>query len=149
MDDLADRYADRGVTSVFIYTREAHPAEHYRHHQTFADKRHHARAFRDHCSVRRPILLDDIDGSAHRGFGLLPNMTYIIGRNLVLYRAAWTDALDVEDALQQILQALPQRRALRPFFSERIAWRPLLNDDFRAGLERNGPQAISDFYGKG
>ena len=34
MDDLADRFADRGVSSVFIYTREAHPGENYRHHQS-------------------------------------------------------------------------------------------------------------------
>lgn len=59
------------------YTREAHPGEHYPHHGSMADKRHHAQAFRDHCKVRRQILLDDLDGSAHRAYGLLPNMAWV------------------------------------------------------------------------
>ena len=57
MDDLADAVADRGVTSAFIYTREAHPGENYRHHTSMAAKRANAHAFREHSKVRRPILL--------------------------------------------------------------------------------------------
>ncbi len=80
MEDMARRYADRAVRSVFLYTREAHPGENYRHHATMDDKRHHARAFREHNSIEREILLDDVAGTAHRAYGMLPNMTWIIGR---------------------------------------------------------------------
>ena len=59
MDDMADRFADRGVTSVFVYTREAHPAENYRHHTSMEVKRRNARAFVELCEVRRPVLLDE------------------------------------------------------------------------------------------
>lgn len=152
MDDLADRYASRGVTSAFIYTREAHPAENHRHHTSMDDKRANARAFLDHSSVRRPILLDDLVGTCHRAFGLLPNMTWIIGRGgVVYYKAEWTAAADVEDALVQLLDALDRRKAdlLVPFYSERIGWRVRDDAAFRAGLERAGPQAVSDFYGDG
>ncbi len=31
MNAIADRYADLGVGSIFIYTREAHPGEYYPH----------------------------------------------------------------------------------------------------------------------
>ncbi len=48
MDDLADRFADRAVRSVFLYVREAHPAENYRHHTSMAAKRANARAFQSH-----------------------------------------------------------------------------------------------------
>src|SRR3972149_11186116 len=101
MDRLTDQLADRAVRSVFIYTREAHPGENYRHHRSMEDKRSNARAFLEHSKVRRQILLDDLEGTAHRAYGLLPNMTWIVGRRgVVHYKSAWTSAADVADALE-------------------------------------------------
>lgn len=151
MDDLAARYADRGVTSVFVYTREAHPGEHYGAHRSMDDKRHHARAFLEHSKVQRPIWLDDLGGTCHAGWGLLPNMTWILGRGgLILYKAMWTDAGDVEHALQDALEHWERRKpdGLRSFYSERLGWRPDATEGFRAGLRRAGPQALRDFYGE-
>lgn len=149
MDDMAQRYADRGVTSVFIYTREAHPGENLPHHTSQDLKRAHARAFQTECNVRRRILLDDLDGGAHRAFGLLPNMSWILARGgLILYKAAWTDSEDLESALVDSLDALAKRRTmeLRPAYTERLLWRIGDEASFRAGLERAGPQAVRDFY---
>ncbi len=148
MDDLADRYADRGVTSVFIYTREAHPGENYRHHESMDDKRANARAFVDFAKLRRPLLVDDLEGTAHKGFNMLPNMSWIIGRGMILYKASWTEVADIEDALAASLDALARRKddKLKPVFSERLAWRKDVSDAFREGLERAGPQAVRDFY---
>lgn len=151
MDDLADRYADRGVTSAFVYTREAHPGEHYRHHTSMDDKRRCARALVEHGPMRRTVLLDDLEGTAHHGWGLLPNMTWIIGRGgLIVYKSTWTDAGDVEHALIDALDHVGRRSKdkLLPFYSERLAWRHKDESTFRAGLERAGPQAVTDFYGK-
>ena len=152
MDDMADRYASRGVTSVFIYTREAHPGEHYRHHSSIELKRRHARSFRDACNIRRRILVDDLKGTVHHEVGgLLPNTSWIVARGgLILYKAAWTDASDIEDALAQALDTLEQRRTqeLRPAYAERLLWRVRDDAGFRAGLERAGPQAVADFYGE-
>jgi hypothetical protein len=61
MDAIADRYADRAVRSVFIYTREAHPGEEYRHHTSMEVKRHHASALRDVVGIRRPVLIDGLE----------------------------------------------------------------------------------------
>lgn len=151
MEDLTARYADRGVTSAFIYTREAHPAENYRHHTSMDGKRANAKAFVEQSNVRRRILLDDLEGTAHRAWGWLPNMTWIIGRGgVILYKSSWTFAEDVEDALVWALDHLARRRDdnLAYFYSERLAWR--VNDPaaFKAGLDRNGPQAIADFFRK-
>ena len=151
MDDLADRFAPRGVTSAFVYTREAHPGENYPFHRSLDDKRRNARAFVEHSQVRRPVLLDDLDGTAHQAYGLLPNMTWIVGRGgLIVYKAAWTDAKDVEDALTWALDHLPRRAKdnLRTIYTERLGWRGTDHAGFRAGLERAGPQAVRDFYGK-
>ena len=149
---MARRYADRAVRSVFLYTREAHPGEDYRQHRSMEEKRHHARAFREHNDIRRPILLDDLEGTAHRAYGVLPNMTWIVGRGgIIYYRAAWTDARDVEDALVVTLDGLAARTAdppRVPFYSERFAWRLRDMAAFRRQLAIAGPQAVRDFFGE-
>lgn len=150
MEDMARRYADRAVSSVFVYTREAHPGERYRHHTTMDEKRHHARAFHDHNNVQRRLLIDDIAGTAHRAYGALPNMSWIVGRGgVVYYRAAWTDWRDIESALTELMGALERRATepLAPFYSERLSWRVRDMEAFRRELERSGPQAITDFFG--
>lgn len=150
MDDLADRYADRAVSSVFLYTREAHPGENYRHHTSMEDKRANAGAFQEQYGVRRPILLDTLEGDAHRAYGVLPNMTWIIGRGgIVQYKAAWTDAGHVEQALLYALdtQDRKAKEGLTPFYSETLSWRQRDDEAFKEGLKRTGPQAVEDFYG--
>ena len=147
---MARRYADRAVGSVFLYTREAHPRESYRQHTTMDDKRHHARAFQEHNAIERQILLDDVEGTAHRTYGMLPNMTWIIGRGgVVYYRAAWTDVRDLEAALVETLDGLKRRvsEPLAPFHSERLSWRVRDMESFRRQLAVSGPQAITDFFG--
>lgn len=147
MEALADRYADRAVRSVFLYTREAHPAENLRPIESMDDKRSHAGMFRDEANIRRQILLDDVEGTAHRAYGTLPNMTWIVSRGGVIqYKASWTDVNDVEDALKQTLDQLDNRIKgnLMPFYSERTTYTPRDMDRFREGLVRAGPQAVDD-----
>jgi len=148
MEALAGRYANRAVRSVFIYTREAHPGERYPHHTSMEVKRRHAQALREQCGVHRQILLDDLDGSAHRAYGLLPNMTWIVGRGgFIHYKAAWTNPDDVADALQGIVDFQEGRAARQwvPFYSERSAWSTRDQRRFREGLLRAGPQAVADY----
>jgi hypothetical protein len=148
MERLAADFADRAVRSVFIYTREAHPAENYRHHRSMDDKRANARAFVEHCKVRRQVLLDDLEGGAHRAYGALPNMTWIVGRGgMIHYKSAWTSEADVAEALAGVLdfQANRAKRGWVAFYSERAAWSTRDQRLFKAGLERNGPQALADY----
>jgi hypothetical protein len=148
MEDLAGSYPDRAVRSVFIYTREAHPGENYRHHTSMDDKRSNARAFREHSGVRRQILLDDLRGTAHHAYGLLPNMTWIIGSSgFIHYKSAWTSPADVGDALEGVLdfQSNRERQQWTAFYSERSAWSPRDQSKFKEGLLRAGPQAVADF----
>jgi len=148
MERLADQFAGRAVRSVFIYTREAHPAENYRHHRSMDDKRANARALVEHSKIRRQILLDDLEGTAHRAYGMLPNMTWIIGRGgMIHYKSAWTSEADVVDALEGVLdfQANRAKKQWVAFYSERSAWSTRDMDQFQAGLARNGPQAPADY----
>jgi len=134
---------------VFLYTREAHPGERFPAHRSFAQKLAHARAFRDRFAVERPILVDDLAGTGHRLYGLLPNMTYLIGRGgRVLFRSDWTDAATIEAALVYLEGARAGRREglrLKPFYAELVGYRWSDQAAFDAGLELAGPQAVADF----
>ena len=144
MHDIAHEFADRAVASVFVYTREAHPAESYGHHTDFEAELRHARALRDELGVSRPILVDDLEGSCHRAWGMLPNMAWIVlGGGTIGYKADWTDPMDVAGALEELLE--DDGSAKTPFYNERLRHRVNDREAFMRGLQRNGPKAIQDF----
>jgi len=146
---MATAYAAHGIASVFFYTREAHPGEHFPAHRSLDQKLTHARAFRDSFGIARPILVDDLLGAGHRAYGLLPNMTYLIGRGgRVLFRADWTDAPTIQAALDYVVAARARRREgliLKPFYAESVGFRWSDQPAFDAGLALAGPQAVADF----
>ncbi|MBZ0267027.1 hypothetical protein K8I85_02625 [bacterium] len=149
MNRLARDYAEHGVGSVFLYTHEAHPGEHYPHHTTFEQKRRHAAALRDVYGVDRTVLVDALDGACHRRYGSMPNMTWVFDRRgAVLYKSDWTDAGSVRDMLEKIV-ALPERRKggvrIAPFQVQRVEWREADRARFHEGLERSGPKAVEEF----
>ena len=149
MNALANKYADKQVGSIFLYTNEAHPGEHYPHLTSMAQKYEHARAMRDVYGVTRPILLDGLEGACHRAFGSMPNMTWIFNRAAVpVYKADWTDIHSVQNALDYYLEVAQRRRnqeRLVPFRVERLDYRQADQDRFYEGLARSGPKAVREF----
>lgn len=148
MNAIADEFQDR-VGSVFVYTHEAHPGEHYPHHETIDRKLAHARDLRDRLRVARPVLVDDLSGRCHQTFGSMPNMTWILGAGgYPVYKADWTDPASVRNALGYFLEANRRRRAggrMVPFRVERLDLRDADRTAFFAGLERSGPKAVAEF----
>ena len=111
MNEVATKYAREKVASVFVYTNEAHPAEHYRHLSSMEQKFRHAAALRDDLCISRPILLDSLDGACHRAYGSMPNMTWIFNRaGQAIYKSDWTDANSVDNALQYFVDIAKRRR---------------------------------------
>ena len=104
-----------------MYTREAHPGEHFPAHRSFEQKLAHARTFKEQFRIGRLILVDDLIGTGHKLYGTLPNMTYLIGRSgKVLFRADWTDPPTIEYAINYVLDSKARRREglrLAPFFA--------------------------------
>ena len=149
MNEIADRYQEKGVGSIFLYTYEAHPAEYYPHLTSMEQKTRHAEALRDVLGVTRPILLDALDGACHRAYGSMPNMSWIFSQSGVpVYKSDWTDAYSIENALQYFLGVNERRRAggkLAPFHVERLDFRDSDREVFYKGLERNGPKAVHEF----
>jgi hypothetical protein len=134
---------------VFVYTREAHPGEDVPHHDSFDRKLACARLLRDETGIRRPILVDDLAGSAHRRYGLMPNMTWVIGRGgRVAYKANWTSAANVEAFLTRFLAAgaeRPRGRAPAVYETEQLEYRQVDREAFMKRLLRNGPRAAEEF----
>lgn len=149
MDDLSDVYTARGVQSIFLYVREAHPGENFPHHTTFAQKQAQAQVFKERWNCRRPILLDDLQGTAHEAFGRMPNMTYILGTDhRVLFRADWTDPSTVQFAVDYLLAVAERERegtAIEPFYAELRGFRWEDVRGFADGLAFNGPRAVTEF----
>jgi len=109
----------------------------------------HARAFREHFQLKRPILVDSLDGRLHRAYGMLPNMTYIVGRNgRVLYRSNWTDAYSLRVVLDYLLHERQVRRERvrpAPFYMEVLGHRPIDRAGFMRGLLLAGERAAREF----
>jgi hypothetical protein len=134
---------------VFIYTREAHPGENVPHHDTFEHKLACARLLREEAGIGRDILVDDLDGAAHRGYGLMPNMTWVIGRGgRIAYKANWTSAANVEAFLERFLAARGEHPAgTTPvmYETQQIEFRYPDRKRFTEHLLRNGPRAVAEF----
>lgn len=109
----------------------------------------HARAFQEMQGIERPVLVDDVEGTLHRAYGLLPNMTYLVNRaGRVLFRSDWTDPDTVQAAVDYVLHARNRRKAgtrLKPFYSEFVGYRWTDDQAFISGLDVAGPQAVDDF----
>lgn len=108
-----------------------------------------ARAFREQRGIARPILVDDLEGTAHHLYGLVPNMTYMIARGgRILFRSDWTDPPTIELLLNYQLNIRARRRAgarLTPFYAEFAGYRENDRQQFMEGLKVAGPQAEADF----
>ena len=149
MNELADTYKNDNVGSIFLYTHEAHPGEHYPHLTSMEQKFQHARTLRDELGVSRPILVDSLDGACHRTYGSMPNMTWIFTRaGIPVYKSDWTDTKSVANAIAYFLDGVERRKGgarLAPFKVERLDFRTQDREAFFKGLERNGPKAVDEF----
>ena len=149
MNAAADRFASQGIGSIFLYTHEAHPGETYPHLTSMAQKFKHAQALREVYGVTRPIYVDSLDGACHRGYGSMPNMTWIFDkRGTVMYKSDWTETLSVVDALDYYLGLSARRKAgarLSPFRVQRLEYRESDRYGFYDGLAKSGPKAVTEF----
>jgi len=149
MNAVAERYENRNVGAIFIYTNEAHPGENFPHLTSMAEKFDHARELRDRLGVTRKILVDSLDGKCHRAFGSMPNMTWILTKSgMPIYKADWTDYVSVQNALDYFLDMQERRRSgqrLVPFSVERLDYRESDREAFYKRLAENGEKAVQEF----
>ena len=113
------------------------------------DKLACAALLRDEIGIRRPILVDDLEGTAHRAYGLMPNMTWVIGRGgRILYKADWTSARNVEAFLvrhEEGRRRRPASGAVAPYLTGQVEYRDVDRPSFYERLRRNGPRSYDEF----
>ncbi len=140
MEKLAD--AHPGTTFLVVYVREAHPGEKVGPHQSDEDKRVRARQLVRGETIRRPVLVDDIDGGAHRAYGGGWNPVFVLDEDgRVVLRRFWNDPVAVEAVVEALASG-----ELTP--SEAFEFSPP-SPRGPAGfefLERGGVDALMDFY---
>ena len=134
---------------MFIYTREAHPGENVPCHDSFERKLASAKLLAEEAGIRRDILVDDLEGTVHRAYGLMPNKTWVIGRGgRVAYKANWTSAANVEAFLARFLAAGSEHPpATMPvmYETQQAEFRYPDRNRFMQHLLRNGPHAVAEF----
>ena len=150
--ELYREYRNHGFQFLIIYAREAHPGENYSHHRSFEQKKEYARKLRELDNVSEiPILLDDIEGSTHLAYGLLPNMVYLVDREgIVVYKSDWTDAHEIDGMCASLLR-LDEMKAkgvpiIRQGVSERLHWIAMDPVQRESVYRRSGEKAIQDYF---
>jgi len=99
--------------------------------------------------ITRRMLVDDLEGAVHRAYGSLPNMSYIVHRGIVVYRADWTDVRTISMALDQLVfqwGAIRSKRRMNPYYLE---WAPMRETDMGPFLtlllEIAGTRAVDEY----
>jgi hypothetical protein len=149
MEEIADNYAEDGVGALFIYTNEAHPSDNMPVHRSWRDKLKMARRLREVTNPLRPILVDALDGACHRGFGAMPNMSWMLSaRAEPLFKAEWTSPAHLERALRyqlELQRGLEEYDAVLLHSCEMVAGVRVDIREHDCIMEENGEQALMDF----
>jgi len=140
MNELARTFPN--ITFLVLYVREAHPGEKIHQHSSFEEKLSCARLARDEDGESRTIIVDDVEGSAHRLYGSMPNSVYVINpKGVVVFHGDWNDIDEVKNVLQE-------RGTMTTRPKERYSGRPSFRGHKRGmlgTLRRAGWVAVWDF----
>lgn len=106
---LQERYAERDVEFLVVYSRERHPGEKgypdYSYARTNAEKQLLAAQLAELTTLR--VAVDDIDERVLSSYGNAPNPSYVIDpEGTIVFRSTWTDS----KKLGQVLDALLAER---------------------------------------
>jgi hypothetical protein len=132
LNELYGRYGDKDFEFFTVYVREPHPGEHYTHHESWEQKLQYARHCRSQDAIRTRLLVDDLEGTVHQLYGIMPNMVYIVDRDgRVAYKAMWTDHAEIEAVLENLVLADRLRAEgvrMKTSYTEKINYIPATYD---------------------
>jgi alkyl hydroperoxide reductase subunit AhpC len=153
MNRLWVEYNPRGVDIFLVYTREAHPGEHYPHHTSMAQKVSHARQLQGLENVEFPIIVDSLDGAIHRSYGLWPVALFVIRRDgQLVYQSNIAYPHDLQQFVEELIASddLNAKPVRVPHFvySERLVVREADQETHRRIYERAGSKALEDYWNK-
>ncbi|MCF6326971.1 MAG: redoxin domain-containing protein [Devosiaceae bacterium] len=129
----------KNVKFVVLYVREAHPGAKIRQHEVMGDKYSSAQKLDDGSGDLREVLVDDIEGHAHKLYGSYPNAVFVVNKNgCVVFTSDWNDANATGRALKLLLAGKPAN--VRSFF------KPALPKVGIATFKRSGKGSALDFF---
>ena len=103
MQEIAKRHP--GYNFAVLYVREAHPGEKITNHTSFDKKVDAATEASKFYNDNRTILIDGVDGEAHKVYGELPNTVYVIDtEGTIKFVRAWNNTDYLEPVLERIAQ---------------------------------------------
>jgi len=113
MAQLSSTHKD--ASFVVLYVREAHPGAQIVQHEVMQDKIASACRLNDGSDDVRQVLIDDIDGTAHKAYGSYPNAVFIVNSNgCVVFASDWNDPQATGRALELLEAGKPAN--VRSFF---------------------------------
>jgi len=151
LTQLSHKYRERDFEFLIVYVRESHPGENFPHHCSWEEKVGHAHKLKELESVELRILVDDLQGTVHRQYGLLSNMIYLIDREgTVVYKSDWTDAAELDEVCASLIRLEEMKKQgvpiIRKGISERMHWIPMDPVLRERVYRRSGEKAIRDYF---
>jgi peroxiredoxin len=101
MNLLLRKYPE--VVFLVLYIREAHPGGKISGHVSMRDKIALARRLEENPNENRLVLVDDVEGSTHRLYGVLPNSVHVINaKGFTAFRSDWNNVVLVDRILAEL-----------------------------------------------
>ncbi len=151
LNELYRRFREQGFEFFTVYVREPHPGEHYHEHRSWEQKVQYARDCREQDGIESTLLVDDLQGTVHRMYGEMPNMVYVIMKDgRIAYRAMWTDHVEIEMVLENLVYCDSQTAAgarIRASYTDKLSFIPVYGDLVRQKVfGRAGPKSEKDYW---
>ncbi len=145
-------FAGRGFAFFMLYTRESHPAENYRAHESIEQKVSYARELQRLEDINFAIIVDHLDGRIHRAYGVWPNALFVIHKDgRLVFRSNMANHRELRQFLEDILaaeRAVAAGRVVHLQYSERVVAHEADQATHRRVYERAGPKAFEDYWAK-
>lgn len=152
LERLRNEFAGHGFEFFLLYTRESHPAENYRAHESFAQKLSYAGELQRLENIRLPIIVDYLDGRIHRAYGVWPNALFVIHKDgRLVFRSNMANHGELRQFLEDIVaaeRAVAAGRVVHLQYSERVVAHEADQATHRRVYERAGPKAFEDYWTK-
>ncbi len=147
LNEIHVELAGTDVQVLLLYTREAHPGEHYGPLRSMEQKLAHARDLQRLEGLQFPVLVDTLDGEAHHAYGLMPNPVYVVAKSgRIAYKASWLLPDQLRAVLRQLIdcdQLEATGKQPRQAYAESLLsfWS---DPPYDRVLARSGPKARAD-----
>ena len=139
MHELASEFPE--CRFLVLYVREAHPGANVCQHESDADKVARASELKQTFHENREILVDDVEGTAHKLYGAMPNSVFVIDtEGQIAFRSNWNDVSATKKALRK-LQSGRSATSVKSYF------KPANPSIGRKVFRHAGKGSARDFFG--